>query len=140
MAVERKANGNWRNTACVLCALNCGVKVQLTPDGSAIARTRGDEGHPASKGYLCNKASRLNYYQDRAGRVLSPQRRRADGSHEAIDWSTAISEIAAKLGAIRDAHGGAAIFYYGGGGQGNHLPAAYARTSSVPLGIQFPWA
>ncbi len=27
---------------------------------------------------------------------------------------------------MRDEHGGASIFYYGGGGQGNHLPGAYA--------------
>ena len=33
----------WKATACVLCSLNCGVKVQLTEDGSAIARTRGDK-------------------------------------------------------------------------------------------------
>ena len=127
----------WRATACVLCSLNCGVKVQLTPDGTAIARTRGDEAHPASKGYLCNKASRLNYYQDRAGRLLSPMRRRADGDYEAIDWDTAVAEIAAKLGAVRTEHGGEAIFYYGGGGQGNHLPGGYARTFTQPLGVKY---
>ncbi|MCY3793996.1 MAG: hypothetical protein OXG51_06420, partial [Gammaproteobacteria bacterium] len=69
-------NGDWLSTACILCALNCGVKVQLSADDRAIARTRGDESHPASKGYLCNKASRLNYYQDRANRGRS---RRAGG-------------------------------------------------------------
>ena len=130
-------NGDWLSTACILCALNCGVKVQLSADGRAIARTRGDESHPASKGYLCNKASRLNYYQDRANRLLSPMRRRPDGSYEAVAWDTAIREIAAKLTAVRDAHGGEAIFYYGGGGQGNHLPGAYASTSIGPLGVKY---
>ena len=130
-------NGDWLSTACILCALNCGVKVQLSADGRAIARTRGDESHPASKGYLCNKASRLNYYQDRANRLQSPMRRRPDGSYEAVAWDTAIREIAAKLTAVRDAHGGEAIFYYGGGGQGNHLPGAYASTSIGPLGVKY---
>ncbi len=129
--------GEWKSTACILCSLNCGVKVQLTEDGTSIARTKGDEDHPASKGYLCNKASRLNYYQNRADRILSPLRRRPDGSYEPIDWDTAISEIAAKLGAIRETHGGDKIFYYGGGGQGNHLGGGYSRTSMAPLGMQY---
>ena len=129
-----KENEVWHTTACILCALNCGVKVQLSADGRSIARTRGDQSHPASKGYLCNKASRLNYYQDRANRLLNPMRRRPDGGYHQISWGTAIKETAAKLTAVRDAHGGESIFYYGGGGQGNHLPGAYASTSIGPLG------
>ena len=127
----------WLTTACVLCSINCGVKVQLTPDGRSIARTRGDEAHPGSKGYLCNKATRLAYYQDRPDRLLSPMRRRPDGTHEPIDWDTAIAEIAHRLGSVRDQHGGASIFYYGGGGQGNHLPGSYARTFTRPLGVRY---
>ena len=130
-------NAEWKSTACVLCSLNCGVKVQLTEDGRSIARTKGDEAHPGSRGYVCNKASRLNYYQNRADRLMSPMRRRLDGSYEPIDWDTAIGEIAEKLAAVRDTHGGDKIFYYGGGGQGNHLPGAYSRTSMQPLGMRF---
>ncbi|MGI9325423.1 MAG: molybdopterin-dependent oxidoreductase [Pseudomonadales bacterium] len=127
----------WQASACILCANNCGVQVQLDDTGTAIARTKGDEAHPASRGYLCNKASRLNFYQNRKDRLLSPMRRTASGSYEAIDWQTAISEIAAKFSAIRDTHGGESIFYYGGGGQGNHLPGAYSRTFTQPLGIKY---
>ncbi|MCY3793995.1 MAG: molybdopterin-dependent oxidoreductase, partial [Gammaproteobacteria bacterium] len=76
-------------------------------------------------------------YPARAPRLLSPMRRRPDGSYEAVAWDTAIREIAAKLIAVRDAHGGEAIFYYGGGGQGNHLPGAYASTSIGPLGVKY---
>ena len=69
----------WKSTACVLCSLNCGVKVQIAEDGKTIARTKGDEDHPASAGYLCNKASRLNFYQNRADRLraLALEARRA---------------------------------------------------------------
>jgi anaerobic selenocysteine-containing dehydrogenase len=127
----------WKTTACILCSINCGIKVQLSEDGRSIARTRGDEDHPGSRGYLCNKASRLNYYLNRADRLTSPMRRRSDGSYEPIDWETAIAEIAGRLAAIRDTVGGDKIFYYGGGGQGNHLPGAYARTSIQPLGVKY---
>src|SRR5437764_9199707 len=35
---------------------------------------------------------------------------------------------------IRDNWGGASIFYYGGGGQGNHLGGAYAGATRAALG------
>ena len=35
---------------------------------------------------------------------------------------------------MRDTHGGESILYYGGGGQGNHLPGAYARATRAALG------
>ncbi|MDH3641173.1 MAG: hypothetical protein OES38_03705, partial [Gammaproteobacteria bacterium] len=82
----------WQSTACILCSLNCGVKVQIADDGKTIARTKGDDQHPASAGYLCNKASRLNFYQNRADRLLSPMRRTAQGDYEPIEWDVAISE------------------------------------------------
>ena len=140
MATTTSADKNskpWFSTACILCANNCGVKVQLSEDGQAISRTKGDEDHPGSQGYLCNKASRLNYYQNRTDRLLSPMRRCADGTYESISWDVAIAEIASKLQQVVDEHGGDKIFYYGGGGQGNHLPGAYSRTTSAPLGIKW---
>ena len=132
-----KDAGEWHSTACILCALNCGVKVQLSDDGKSIARTKGDPDHPASQGYLCNKASRLNFYQNRSDRLLTPMKRQDDGSYEPIDWDIAIREIAARFATVRDEHGGDKIFYYGGGGQGNHLPGAYGRTTLTPLGSTY---
>ncbi len=132
-----KNNQDWHATACILCALNCGLKVQLDDDKKEIVRIKGDDDNPASLGYVCNKASRINYYQNRDDRLLSPMRRTANGDYEAIEWETAISEIAAKLGAVRDEFGGEKIFYYGGGGQGNHLGGGYSRTLTGPLGVKY---
>ncbi len=64
-------------------------------------------------------------------------RRRADGSYEEIDWDTAISEVAAGFKRIADTHGGDKIFYYGGGGQGNHLGGAYSSAFLKPLGSRY---
>ncbi len=128
----------WKTSACILCECNCGIKVQTGgEDGREIVRIRGDEAHPASQGYLCQKASGLNHYQNGTDRLLHPLRRREDGSFEEIDWDTAIREVAAKLAAVRDAHGGDKIFYYGGGGQGNHLPGAYSGATRKVLGSAF---
>jgi anaerobic selenocysteine-containing dehydrogenase len=87
-----------------------------------------------SRGYACEKPSRLDFYQNGPQRLTKPLRRRADGSYEEIDWDTAIREVAERLAAVRDSHGGESIFYYGGGGQGNHLPGAYGRSTRAALG------
>jgi anaerobic selenocysteine-containing dehydrogenase len=128
----------WKKSACILCSCNCGIKVQTGGEGDReIVRIRGDEDHPGSKGYLCQKASGLNYYQNGKDRLTSPLRRREDGSFEEIDWDTAISEVAQRLSAVRDTCGGDKIFYYGGGGQGNHLPAGYATAVRGVLGMVY---
>lgn len=123
---------NWRTTACILCSINCGLQVRA--EGRRIARVRGDRAHPASRGYLCEKPQRLDYYQNGRDRLTSPLRRRADGAFEPVDWDTAIAEVADRLTAVRDAHGGESIFHYGGGGQGNHLVGAYGRATRAALG------
>ena len=64
-------------------------------------------------------------------------RRRADGSYEEIDWDTAISEIAEGFKHIRDTYGGDKIFYYGGGGQGNHLGGAYSGAFLKAIGSRY---
>ncbi|MCX8562101.1 molybdopterin-dependent oxidoreductase [Mycolicibacterium mucogenicum] len=125
----------WQSTACILCECNCGIVVQL--DGRTLAKIRGDKAHPASQGYTCNKALRLDHYQNNRDRLTSPMRRRPDGTYEEIDWDTAISEIAEGFSRIRDEYGGDKVFYYGGGGQGNHLGGAYSGAFLKALGSRY---
>ncbi|MBX7455083.1 molybdopterin-dependent oxidoreductase [Mycolicibacterium sp. 3033] len=123
---------DWQPTACILCECNCGIVVQV--EHRKLARIRGDKNHPASQGYTCNKALRLDHYQNQCNRLTSPLRRRPDGSYEEIDWDTAISEIAEGFAAIAADCGGDKILYYGGGGQGNHLGGAYSGAFLKALG------
>lgn len=125
----------WKKTACILCSLNCGLEVQ-TANGR-ITKIRGDDDHPASHGYVCEKSQRMDYYQNGADRLDSPMRRRPDGSYEAIDWDTAIREVAQKFLAIKQKHGGESILYYGGGAQGNHLGGAYGDSTLKALGVKY---
>ena len=128
----------WHPTACILCECNCGIEVRLGgDDGRRFTRIRGDKAHPASQGYTCEKALRLDHYQHGPHRLTSPMRRRPDGTFEEIDWDTAITEVAARFADVRDTWGGASIFYYGGGGQGNHLGGAYATATRAALGSTF---
>ncbi|MEZ5236458.1 MAG: molybdopterin-dependent oxidoreductase [Acidimicrobiales bacterium] len=130
---------DWQQTACILCECNCGIEVRIGgADGRRLERIRGDKAHPASRGYTCEKALRLDHYQNGRGeRVLHPLRRRPDGTFEAVSWERAVTEIAARLNAVREAHGGETILYYGGGGQGNHLGGAYGNALFRGLGGRF---
>src|SRR4051812_44439744 len=121
----------WQPTACILCECNCGIEVEL--EGRTLARIRGDKAHPGSQGYTCNKAMRLDRYQNGPHRLTTPMRRRPDGTHEPVAWDTAIAEIAAGFQRLP----GESIFYYGGGGQGNHLGGAYSGAFLRAVGSRY---
>ncbi|WP_083897932.1 molybdopterin-dependent oxidoreductase [Nocardia vinacea] len=132
---DAAAQQEWHKTACILCENNCGLLIQL--DGRSFAKIRGDKDHVASAGYTCNKALRLDHYQNGGTRLSSPLRRETDGSFTEIDWDTAISEIAARLTEVKNTYGGDKIFFYGGGGQGNHLGGAYSGALRRALGSRY---
>jgi anaerobic selenocysteine-containing dehydrogenase len=111
--------------------------LEVEVEDGRLAKIRGDRQHPASQGYTCQKALRLDHYQNNPGRVTSPLRRRADGTYEEVSWETAIAEIAARIQSIRAAHGGHAFAYYGGGGQGNHLGGAHSTSLRVAMGTRY---
>ncbi len=129
---------DWKPTACILCTCNCGIEVQLGGEANReFTLIRGDKAQPVSQGYACEKPQRLNYYQDNNSRIFAPLRRTEDGGFEEVDWDTAIREVAERLASVGDTHGGDKIFYYGGGGQGNHFPAAYSTATRAVLGMQY---
>jgi anaerobic selenocysteine-containing dehydrogenase len=132
---SESSNSKWRSTACILCSLNCGLEVQV--ERGHLEKIRGDKKHPISHGYQCQKATRLDFYQNGRGRLTTPLRRRRDGSFEEITWQVAISEVASKLKHLRDSYGGFSMAYYGGGGQGNHLGGAHASTLRAAMGTRF---
>ena len=123
-------------SACILCSVNCGINIEVDHDTKQFVKITGDKDHPTSQGYICQKATRLNYYMNQE-RLTSPLRKREDGTFEEISWATAIQEIADKLVKVRDTYGGHAIAYAGGGGQGNHMAQMYAGTFRKVLGTPY---
>ena len=123
-------------SACILCSINCGINIEVDHETKQFVKITGDKDHPTSQGYICQKATRLNYYQQQE-RLKTPLRKKADGTFEEISWDTAIQEIADKLVQLRDTHGGHSIAYAGGGGQGNHLAQMYAGTFRKVLGTPY---
>ena len=119
-------------TACILCSRNCGIAVNV--DGRHLAKIKGDPAHPMTHGYICQKAARLEHYQNNDDRLDSPLKRRKDGSFERITWDQAISEIARRLESVREQYGPDAFATVGGGGQGNHLGGAYGAQLRQAMG------
>ncbi|BBM82773.1 molybdopterin-dependent oxidoreductase [Candidatus Uabimicrobium amorphum] len=125
----------WNKTACILCSINCGLEVQV--QDRHLQKIRGDKKNPLSQGYLCQKAARLDYYQNNSDLLEQPLRRKEDGCFEAISWETAFREIAAKLIELRDSHGGDSLAFYGGGGQGNHLGGLYSSALRAAMKTRY---
>ena len=132
--IVNKLLEDWRKTACVLCSSNCGIEVKL--DGRAITRVRGNKAHVTSAGYTCEKALRINHYQNNHSRLTSPMRRLEDGTYVEVDWDTAIAGVAEGLRSVTEQYGDDRILYYGGGGQGNHLGGAHSTATQRAFGIK----
>jgi anaerobic selenocysteine-containing dehydrogenase len=122
-------------TACILCSRNCGLTVEI--ENGKFVKIQGDEKHPISKGYICQKAARLEYYQNHDDRLAQPLKRQADGSFSAISWDLALQEIAEKLKNIKQNHGGNTFAFVGGGGQGNHWGGMYSKQILAAMGSRF---
>ncbi|WP_158527330.1 molybdopterin-containing oxidoreductase family protein [Pelagibaculum spongiae] len=110
-------------TACVLCSLNCGLRVNV--ENNQITDITADLEHPFSKGHSCNKAYSIGKYNQHKQRVTQPLKRNLQGEFEPVSWDEAIAEIGTKLRTILDRDGGKALAIAGLGGQGNHLDITY---------------
>jgi anaerobic selenocysteine-containing dehydrogenase len=116
--VERDIPG-----ACPLdCPDGCSWIVTVR-DGEAV-KLRGNPDHPFTRGALCAKVARYLDHTRTPDRLLHPLRRtgaKGEGRFERISWDDALSEIAERLLAIRERHGGEAIWPFQGTGTLGYL-------------------
>ncbi|MER7505074.1 molybdopterin oxidoreductase family protein [Nonomuraea pusilla] len=109
--------------ACPLdCPDTCSWVVTVR-DGEAVTM-RGNPDHPYTRGALCVKVNRYLEQTRAADRILHPMRRvgpKGAGRFERITWDEALDEIAGRLRAIVDEHGGEAIWPYVGTGTLGYL-------------------
>jgi formate dehydrogenase len=107
-------------TYCRICEVTCGL-IATVEDGR-VTKLRPDPDHVVSRGYSCPKGLAAHEVTHDPDRILHPMKRTPNG-WERISWEQAIGEIAAKLNAIRTAHGPDAIALY----TGNPSGYAYAH-------------
>jgi len=110
-------------TFCRVCEPACGL-VARVEDGR-LAKLRPDRDHVVSRGWACNKGLATFDIHHDPDRLDTPVKRVASGRFEPIGWDQAMTEIAARMRAIRAACGDWATALYVGN------PAAFnARLGS----------
>ncbi|WP_280538967.1 nitrate reductase [Chromohalobacter sp. 11-W] len=94
-----------QHTTCPYCGVGCGVAATI--ENGVMTGVEGDRAHPANYGRLCVKGSALHETLGDHGRLLAP---RVDGRE--VSWDDALDQVATRLAAVRDEHGGQAIAGY----------------------------
>ena len=92
-------------TICPYCAVGCGAIVHTAKTGKKRAiNVEGDPGHVINRGTLCSKGAALRQQAENDQRITQPMYR-APYSKEwkKVDWDWALTKIAQKVKATRDA-------------------------------------
>lgn len=101
-----------QRTFCRICEAQCGLVVEVD-DHERVVGVSPDREHPVSKGYACVKGTSLGDLHHDPDRVDHPMKRVGD-RWERISWAQALSEIGARVRALRSAHGDRCIAHYTG--------------------------
>ncbi|MBP1635279.1 MAG: hypothetical protein H6Q10_1853 [Acidobacteria bacterium] len=88
----------------------------VTVEDGRIARIEGDPENSATGGHVCLKGISYARRITAPDRLLVPLRRTKAGAFEPAGWDEALSDIAARLEAIRRDDGPEAVLYYDGSG------------------------
>ena len=100
-------------TVCQICGCNCSLLATIEND--RIVSVEGNPKAPHNRGGICVKGKRSPNILYAPDRILSPLKRRKDGSgFDPITWDDALSEIAEKLLKIKNDHGAEALTIYRG--------------------------
>ncbi|EKM98406.1 nitrate reductase, partial [Acidocella sp. MX-AZ02] len=97
-------------SVCPYCGVGCGIVMQV--EQGRVTKVSGDKSHPANRGRLCTKGQSCHLPLSQ-GRLDSAYIRpaRADGQ-QPLPALAAVTQTAARLRAILDAHGPDAISFY----------------------------
>ena len=134
--------GAWKKTWCNLCAVTCGIELEVEND--KIINVRPDPTSPRSNGYCCRKGRTAKYFVDHGDRVLYPRKKVGD-HYERISWEQAYTEIAEKAGTILKHHvprsvaviGGTAAVQTAAATAAPWLKAMGGRYIFNPIGVEF---
>ncbi len=103
-----------------MCNRDCpdACAIVATVEDGRVTRIQGDKTHPITQGFLCHRTSQFLKRQYAPDRLTTPLIRRG-GTLEPATWDEALELIAARLTAIKDESGAAAILHYrSAGGMG----------------------
>jgi formate dehydrogenase major subunit len=92
-------------TICPYCAVGCGAIVHTAKSGDQRAiNVEGDPGHVINRGSLCSKGASLRQLCENSERITQPMYRAPYAKEwKKVDWDWALTKIAQKVKATRDA-------------------------------------
>jgi len=135
--------GKWEKTACGMCAMSCGLEMEV--EDNRIVNVRPDPDNPHTKNYCCRKGRAAKYFQDNTDRLNYPLKR-VGGEFVRISWEQAFTEIAARQKQIMEQYGPRATAVVGEALAATHsgsaLATAFRRLVGTnyyytPVGIEF---
>ena len=106
-----------KHSLCAICspAFHCGLDCYVK-EGKLI-KVEGTPDYPGSKGRVCTKGQSNRDYIYRKDRIQTPLKRvgeRGEGKFVPITWEEALSTIAEKLSAVKEAYSPHAVAFYSG--------------------------
>lgn len=120
-------------THCPYCALQCGMNLTPTPDGTTVeVSERAD--FPVNRGALCGKGRTAPAVLSSSVRLTSPLVRSEGGALVPASWEEALARVAEGLGRTRAEHGADAVGVFGGGGLTNEKAYSLGKFARVVLG------
>ena len=126
--------GEWKKTWCNLCAVTCGLEMEI--ENNKIVNVRPDPTSPRSNGYCCRKGRTAKYFVDHKDRVLYPRKKVGD-RYERISWEQAYREIAEKANRILAEHGPRSAAIIGAGTAAVQTASATAAPLMMAMGSQY---
>ncbi|GGX64812.1 molybdopterin oxidoreductase family protein [Streptomyces hiroshimensis] len=119
-------------THCPYCALQCGTRLEVSPQGLTVSP---DEDFPVNAGRLCLKGWTAARVLAAPDRLTSPLMRPRPGTAQRpVSWETALDHVGAELRRIVRAHGPDAVAVFGGGGLTNEKAYTLGKFARVALG------
>ena len=94
-------------TTCGYCGVGCRVEVGVA--GGRVARIAGVRDAAVNRGHLCVKGRFAHGWQSSPERLTRPLLRDDAGRLSPVSWKVAIGWLAARLAAVRAAHGADAV-------------------------------
>jgi len=117
----------WTRTTCPYCGVGC--ELQVGTRAGRIVQIAPARDAPVNKGHLCVKGRYAYGFATAPDRLTAPMLREATG-WRAVSWDEALAFVAARLTAIRAAHGADAIGVLGSAratNEDNYLTQKLAR-------------
>ncbi|WP_033438657.1 molybdopterin oxidoreductase family protein [Saccharothrix sp. NRRL B-16314] len=119
-------------THCPYCALQCGTRIEPSPDGVLVTP---DDDFPVNAGRLCSKGWTAAQVLTAPDRLTTPLLRRRTGEEQRpVSWDTALEHVVARLRRITAESGPDAVAVFGGGGLTNEKAYTLGKFARVALG------